>query len=187
MIAFDPEQGISDEMAEAILQGSAMAMMVTEVEGATPPEWSWMLEQLRVLLDTDGEAMGMVMAATATKAVMIPTPNGPHNPLRFILMMRALDQLDSICWVAVASDTYVRVGNEADLEDGLTPTEAFKQGLPGSREALLASCIAPDGPGYDVEQTYTRTDNGIVYDEPTIFPRANQGPLVDLMREVVMA
>lgn len=175
-------ENIPPEMAAAVAEGLAVAVMVSEQSGQAPPEWQWLLKSMRSMMDEDGDGLGIVMAATPTQALMVPAPNGPKDPLTLLLLMRAIGQIDSICWVAVAFDSYVRSAED----DGLSPTEAFEQGLPDAREALMAICVAPDGPGFDVQQTYTRTPEGIEWDEPESL-KSQSGRLVDLMHQVVIA
>lgn len=182
-----PLDSLPEDVAAAMMGGAAIGIMISAVPNQPPPEWEWMLENLRTMINDDGEALGMVLAATATETLMIPAPAGPHDPLRLLVAMVQSGRLGSICWVAVASDTYVRDGDMSIGSDGLTPTEAFKRGLPGSKEAILATCLAPDGPGFDVQQTYVRTPEGIEWAEPHQFPHSNQGALVDLMHAVVEA
>lgn len=182
-------EDIPPEMADALAEGAALAVMVSEASGQVPPDWRWLLGSMRSMMDEDGDGLGIVMAATPTQALMVPAPNGPKDPLTLLLLMRAIGQIDSICWVAVAFDSYVRSAEDASgsTDDGLSPTEAFEQGLPDAREALMAICVAPDGPGFDVQQTYTRTPEGIEWDEPDPNMKNQGGRLVDLMHEVVIA
>lgn len=190
-----PEEGSAEhEMIDAltpeIMSGQAIAAMVSDTPNTTPPEWRWMVQTLRDTIETDGEALGMVLAGTDTQHLMIPTPQGPENPIKMLIMMRRGGSIGSINWVAVVSDTYTRTVDSMTGEypsDGISASEAFKRGMPGAAEAVLALCVAPDGPGYNVHLPYHRTPEGIVWDEPEEFPPAMGGHLTRLMNAAVLA
>lgn len=178
---------LPEEMAEAILHGDAVGVIATEIPNLRPPSSEWVLDTLRTMINDDGHCVGMVMAATATMGLMIPVMAGLVDPLLMLVAMRKQGMIDPVCWVTIGADTYVRLPEEGWVDDGLTPTEAFEQGLPDAREAVLAWCLAPDGPGYDVEQVYRRTSDGVEWDEPTRFKERSEGRLMDLMEMVVTA
>lgn len=177
-----------DELAPGINTGDLLAAIVTEADHLPPPEWKWVLETMRDIIEATGDSIGMVLAATDHESLMIPAPFGPTDPVKMLYAMRKTRVLDSVNWVACAADTYVRTAIDANgfPTDGISPTEAFKAGMPDAWESLMAICVAPDGPGYNVQQRYLRTPEGIVWQEPEQ-AKASAGPLVGVMNEVVLA
>ena len=109
----------------------------------------------------------------------------PVDALHAILHVRLADIIPSVNWVTVCSDTYVFATGDPNAERG-TATEAFKRGDPDATEALMALCVAPDGPGYNVQQTYVRTEDGVEWGEPSQ-PLVHLGEIPALMSELVLA
>jgi hypothetical protein len=174
-----------DALAPGISSGELLAAIVTPGDHTPPPTGEWVLQTLRTLVEAEGETIGMVLAATDHQALMIPAPQGPSDPIKMLYIMRKTGALDSINWVACGADTYVRT--LAGMSDGLGATEAFKAGKEDASEALMAICVAPDGPGYDYEQRYLRTPGGIVWEEPERLENGLSYGLVQMMQEVVLA
>ena len=185
--SFSPDE-IPEEIAAAILDSDTTAIIASDLQGAPPPKPDFILQNMRAALDTDGYVLNVILAATADLALMSPAPDDLTPSLGALMMLRVSEQIGPLAWIAVGMDIYIREG-DAWKVDGVSPAEAFKRGLPGSGEALVAMCVAPDGPGYYVEQRYTRTPEGpIVFAEPeehTVSPRA--GDVLDVLRVAVQA
>jgi len=111
----------------------------------------------------------------------------PVEALHELVHLRLAGVVPSVDWVTLAFDTYVKITDSPDAERG-EPTRAFKAGEPDTYEALAAMCVAPDGPGYDFQQRYTRVGDAIEWEEPVpIQAVESAGDIPLLMRELVMA
>lgn len=179
-----------EELTPGINKGDLIAAIVSEVDHLPPPEWQALLETMREIIESEGDSIGMVLAATNCQSLMIPAPCGPTDPIKMVYLMRKTGVMDSVNWVACVADTYVRtvdaIDGNGDPSDGISATEAFEAGMPDAREALLAICVAPDGPGFHMQQCYLRTPEGIVWEEPEPLTNVGSG-MVALMNEVVLA
>lgn len=144
------------------MTGEAIPLIMEHVYELRPPAPSFFLDMMREMIDHSGGATGCVMFGTADNmAGMIPHRGDAIEALVGICALRSTDLFGKVVHVAIGADTY---------HEGV--------------DALLAVCVAPDGPTYCTVQTYTRTDEGVVWGSIESLPldHATAGDLPRLMR-----
>jgi hypothetical protein len=156
--------------------------------GGPPPSAAFFLTMMREMIDSSGEAMGCICIGIGPESGMLPLMDvHPVEALHQLVHLRLAGIIPSVDWVTLAFDTYVKISADHDAERG-DATAAFQAGDPDAYEALAAMCVAPDGPGYDMQQKYTRTEDGITWEEPVAIEAVESaGDIPMLMRELVMA
>lgn len=181
-------------MAQQAALISAMAhadnagALIIHPYGGPPPEASFFLGMMREMIESSGEALGVICVGFGPESGMLPLMDIPATEaLHELVHLRLAGMLPSVDWVTIAFDTYVSLTDNPSALRG-TAREAFKAGDPEAFEALAAMCVAPDGPGYDVQQRYTRTGDAIQWEEPvSVEAIATGGEIPRLMQELVLA
>jgi hypothetical protein len=135
---------------------------------STPPSPDSLLAMMREAIVEDPEQNALIIVGTEGKSTLIPCI--AVTPAEALSLLPGM--FDSIDWVAIVSDTY-RLVTHSDERPVLAPGqlgEMFAAGDPRVKEAIMVFCLAPDGPSYSKQQTYTRTDGEIVWEEPVDYP-----------------
>jgi hypothetical protein len=182
-----------EALAEASSEFARMAhehgagALVFHPYGGPPPPPGFFLDMMREMIDTSGEALGCITVGCGEGGTgTLPLIDvHPVEALHAILHVRLAGMIPSINWVTLCCDTYIFVTDNPDAKRG-TATEAFKRGDPDAMEALMALCTAPDGPGYNVQQPYVRTEDGVEWSEPQE-AITHMGEVPALMQELVLA
>jgi len=158
-----------------------------------PPAAEFYLSLMRSMIEETGQATGCICFGTETVSGMFPLVHcNPQEGLGLLILMRQQGLVDSIAWVALAADSWRKVFpsdvdpediNKGDLE------RMHEAGDPEVEEVLIVTCKAPDGPGYDASQGYSRTPDGIEWAEVEyLSPGVDvQGEINRLMTELVLA
>ena len=176
------------EFSRIAEENNAGALVMYPYNGPPPPA-SFFLEMMREMIDSTGEALGSVCLSTGTESGTLPLSNmHPVDALHAILHGRMVGVIPKIAWITVAVDTYVlKDVKDPHVERG-SAGAAFKRGDPNATEALMACCVAPDGPGYDVQQSYVRHPHGIEWEQPEdITGNQTGGDIPSLMHQIVLA
>lgn len=166
----------------------AGALVMYPYEGPPPPA-SFFLNMMREMIEETGEAMGCITLGCGAETGTLPlTDVHPVDALYALLKVRLGGLIPKVNWITVSSDTFVLKGvTEDDAQRG-SAGEAFLRGDPNASEALMAMCMAPDGPGYDVHQSYVRSDDGVEWGEPEdVFSDQSEGDIPSLMSQIVLA
>lgn len=155
---------------------------------STPPTPETLMGMMRDMLIKDPEQNAVIFFGSGDRDVIMPCTEHPTDMLALIegsVHMGALPKPD---WIAVVSDSYSLTVPEEEvppMRAGLLG-EMFAAGDPRVREAILAACLAPDGPSYARRQTYTKTADGFDWDEPEdLPPEASGGAIANGMRRVL--
>lgn len=155
--------------------------------GGPPPPPEFFLSMMREMIEFSGEAMGCISVGCGDEGTGTLPLMGVHpvEALHAVLHVRLADIIPSVNWVTMCCDTYVFQTEDVDAPRG-TAREAFERGDPDATEALVAMCMAPDGPGYNVQQPYVKTEAGVEWGEP--YQAITQmGEVPSLMQELVLA
>jgi hypothetical protein len=181
-------------MAEAAAAVTRMAhdhgagALVLHPYAGPPPPADFFLSLMREMIEADGDAMGCItIGCENDETGMLPLIDvHPTDALHAILHARMEGLLPKINWVTLAVDTYVFLTDDPVKGAG-SARDAFQAGDPDAHEALVALCVAPDGPGYDVHQTYERDGALIEWGEPDAMQALfSSGDVPFLMNELVL-
>jgi len=183
----DKDQAV-EAMIVALSQGES-PIALADYAGPPPPA-EFYLSLMREMLDDDGQAMGAVTFGTANESGMLPLANfDAQEALAMLIAARVVGVIPKVAWVAATSDMWHRRFTDGTTPDDVrhgTLEEMHNAGDTSVTEALMAMCVAPDGPGYDVLQPYTRTEDGIVWGEVENLSEAeHHGALNELMTLLV--
>ena len=172
----------------ALADADDAGALIIHPYGGPPPGADFFLGMMKVMIEETGDAIGVVCLGLGPESGMVPLLNiHPVDALHEVLHLRLADKIPSIDWVAIAFDTYVRLTTDTDAARG-DATKAFKAGDPNAYEALCAICVAPDGPGYDIQQRYVRSEDSIEWDEPKqVDSISSTGDIPVLMQQLVTA
>jgi hypothetical protein len=175
-------------MITALAEAENAGALIIHPYGGPPPDASFFLAMMREMIESSGEALGVICIGMGSESGMLPLLNvHPVEALHELVHLRLAGQIPSVDWVALALDTYAKVIDDPNVVRGEAQA-AFEVGDPDAYEALAAICVAPDGPGYDVQQRYTRNGHAIEWGEPTqIEAIGTDGDLPRLMQELVLA
>ena len=140
----------SSEFARLAYEHGGGALVFHPYEGPPPPP-EFFLDMMRMMIDTSGSALGCITVGCGHEGTgTLPLIDvHPVDALHAILHVRLADIIPSVNWIALCCDTYEFETADPNAERG-TATEAFKRGDPDATEALMAICVAPDGPGYNI-------------------------------------
>ena len=172
---------LSSKFAQMAHERGAGALVFHPYDGP-PPEPGFFLDMMREMIDFSGEALGCITVGCGDEGTgTLPLIDvHPVDALHAILHVRLGGIIPSVNWVTLCCDTYEFETDDPDAQRG-TATEAFKRGDPNATEALMAICVAPDGPGYNVSLPYVRTTDGVEWGEPRK-AIANLGEVAALMQ-----
>lgn len=137
-----------------------------------PPTSDEALAQARATFEAGAdEFMAVIMLGTEPPTIML-SPEHPSVMFAAIQHMIKSGDVRRPDWIAMVSDTYYFNGREDDEHPG-SLAKLFKAGDPRVSEALVATCVAPDGPSYMVCQTYERLHGGAFeWGEPFDMPNS---------------
>jgi hypothetical protein len=155
---------------------------------SAPPTADELLAMMRKMLTDDPQQNAVIFLGTEEEDMVIPCIEHPMQVLMMINEAVLRGALPHPHWIAVVSDTYALAVPEEEMpkmRPGLLG-ELFEAGDPRVREAILATCLAPDGPTYTKQQTYTKTIDGIVWGEVIDLPTQDMaGTIANGMRRVL--
>jgi hypothetical protein len=176
---------VASELAKMAYEHGAGALVFHPYAGPPPPA-EFFLSMMREMIDASGAALGCITVGCGHEGTgTLPLVDvHPVDALHAIVHVRLAGVIPSVNWVTVCSDTYVFTTDDPTAERG-TASEAFKRGDPDATEALMAICIAPDGPGYNIRQPYVRGEEGVEWGEPQQSD-AQMGDVPALMNELVL-
>lgn len=189
----DPiEQEMLETMGAAVDAGGVPIAMIPY--DGPPPDGEFYLALLRDMIVTTGEATGALTFGTSNRTSgMFPLINvDPQEGLKLLIFMRQQGLIGDVSWITLAADSYRRkFGKDTKPEDIHKGDleQMAKAGDAEVEEVIMVSCMAPDGPGYDISQPYKRTPTGIEWGEiEHLDPKLSvQGAIHDLMTELVTA
>jgi len=98
--------------------------------------------------------------------VMVPCIEPPQVTATLIPVMAENEDM-TIDSVVMCVDTYRYIDTSPPGPDDLGTL--FAAGDPRVSEAIVASCVEKDGPGWYVAQSYIKHENGIVWGDPEHF------------------
>lgn len=157
---------------------------------STPPTPDALLEMMRDMLTEDPQQNAVIFFGADGQDAIMPCLD--HHPKQMLALLEAGARDGKIPrpdWIAIVTDSYAIAGREEEMPSPMRPGllgELFEAGDPRVREAILATCIAPDGPTYASQQKYTKTERGIEWDEPEDFPVQDAtGTIANGMRRVL--
>lgn len=175
-------------MLAAIAEADNAGALIIHPYGGPPPEAEFFLGMMREMIESSGEALGVICIGLGPESGMLPLMgHHPVEALHELVHLRLAGLIPSVDWVTLAFDTFVKVSTDPNAERG-DAAKAFRAGDPDAYEALAALCVAPDGPGYDIQQRYTRDEDAVEWDDPVAIEAVGSGGDIPiLMRELVLA
>lgn len=155
---------------------------------SAPPTPEYLIFMMQDMLIRDPKQNAIIFLSSEGRDVIMPCTEHPTKMLALLGISVHMGALSKPDWIAVVSDSYSIAVPEEEMppmRPGLLG-ELFAAGDPRVKESILAFCLAPDGPSYGRQQTYTRTGNEFDWDEPIDLPTgAMGGNIANGMRRIL--
>lgn len=143
-----------------------------------PPTAEELMATMQGMLIEDPEQNAMIFLGADDQDIVMPCTEHPTDMLAVLEQAIRNGILPSPHWIAILSDSYSIVVPEGEEMPAMRPGllgELFEAGDPRVKEAILAVCIAPDGPSYSKQQSYTKAAGTFVWDEIRDMPTKDMG------------